>query len=82
MEYLSQYEYSIMYINRKENTVADTLLQLPDLVDENAPVISTAAVFEIWSDPKLINQIKKGYHVDSWCNGILQDLNHEMLDTN
>ena len=74
MEYLSQYKYTITYINRNRNTVVDTLLRLPDSVDNNTPVITATAVFSIQSDPKLITRIKNSYRTDPWCIGILEDL--------
>jgi hypothetical protein len=80
MEYLSQYEYSITYINGEKNTVADALSRLPDSMDEKEPTFVTASVFEIRSDPKLIVRIKKGYRQDPWCKGILDNRKHGMLD--
>jgi hypothetical protein len=59
MEYLSQYEYSITYINGEKNTVADALSRLPDSVEETAPAVVACAVFTIQSDPKLITRIKR-----------------------
>ena len=80
MEYLSQYEYNITYINGNCNTVADTLLQLPDSVDDEPLVITAASVFAISSNPKIIKWIKHGYQVDPWCRGILHDMKRIMLD--
>ena len=80
MEYLSQYEYTITYITGEKNMVADALSCLPDSIDEEAPLLSAAAVFEVRSDPKLIGRITKGYRVDPWCRGILDDLNRRVLD--
>lgn len=58
MEYLSQYEYSIMYIKGEDNTIADVLSRLQD------PVVVPAvvnAVFDIETNLKLFVQIRKGY---------------------
>ena len=74
MEYLSQYKYTITYINRDRNTVADALSRLSDSMDNNTPVIMAAAMFSIQSDPKIITRIKNGYRMDLWCIGILEDL--------
>ena len=80
MEYLSQYEYTITYINGEKNTVADTLSRLPDSIDEKELQLTTAAIFEVRSDPKLIQRITKGYRVDPWCSNILNNLNRGVLD--
>ena len=80
MEYLSQFKYSITYINGHKNTVADGLSRLLDLVDMETPVVVVAAVFSIHSDPKLITRIKNGYCSDPWCLGILDDLKRGMVD--
>ena len=75
-------KYTITYINREKNTMADALFQLPDLVDEKQAAIITSVVFEVRSDPKLVTRIMNGYHSDLWCNSILKDLDHGMLDAN
>jgi hypothetical protein len=71
MEYMSQYDCSIHYINGDDNCVADTLSQHPDSVDLNIPI---ASIFEIKSDPQLVEDIKKGYHEDLWCRALAKDL--------
>lgn len=77
MEYLSQYKYSITYINGEKNTVADALPHLPDA--PCAPnVVST--IFSIESDPNLLIQIKDGYQSDPWCRNILDDKKKNLLD--
>lgn len=80
MEYLSQYEYTITYINGDRNTVADALSRLLDTVEAQPGVVDVASVFSIESDPKLIRRMKKGYHIDSWCKGVLQDLKVGVLN--
>jgi len=80
MEYLSQYEYTITYINGDKNTIADALSRLPDSVDREPTVVVASAVFSIQSNLKLITWIKNGYHTDPWCLGILEDLKWGMLD--
>src|ERR1700677_4092673 len=62
MEYLSQYEYEIHYVNGEDNTVADALSWLegdnpPDL----EPPSPISAIFSIALDPELIKSIKAGY---------------------
>jgi hypothetical protein len=80
MEYLSQYIYSITYINSHKNTVADALSRLLDSVDQEDPVIVASAIFSIQSDPKIITRIKSGYRTDPWCMGILDNLKRGMVD--
>ena len=58
----------------------DALSCLPDSIDEQTPQLSAAAVFEVQSDPKLICRITKGYQVDPWCRGILDNLNCGILN--
>lgn len=78
MEYLSQYEYSITYIKGEDNTVADTLLQIPNVTEQSTAV---NAIFGIESNPKLFRRIRKGYIKDSWCAGILKDMKHNVMDS-
>jgi len=80
MEYLSQYEYTITYINSKCNTVADALSHLPDSIDDELSILLTTSVFTIKSDLKLITHIKNGYREDPWCIGILDDLKQGIID--
>lgn len=80
MEYLSQYEYTITYINSDHNTMADALSRLPDTIGDLPEDVDIAAVLSIESNPKLIRRVKQGYHMDSWCKGILQDLKAGMLN--
>jgi hypothetical protein len=71
MEYMSQYDCSIKYINRDDNCMADALSCLPDTVDDTSPI---ASVFEIRSDPSFVQDIKDGYHADPWCKALASDL--------
>ena len=70
MEYLSQYEYTINYINGDKNMVADVLSRLPESTLTCAMV---GAVFSIENDPDMLQQIKDGYQEDPWCRGILDN---------
>jgi hypothetical protein len=80
MEYLSQYEYTIMYINGERNTVAVALSLLPDTIDNPPASLSIASIFTIESDPQLIRRVKKGYRHDSWCSNILDDMKRGVID--
>lgn len=59
MEYMSQYDCSIHYISGDDNCVADALSCLPDTVDKGDSII--ASIFEIKSDPSLVQEIKEKY---------------------
>jgi hypothetical protein len=78
MEYMSQYDCAIKYINGDDNCVADALSRLPDTVDQPNVV---ASVFEIRSDPSFVQDIKDGYHVDAWCKALAADLARGVTDS-
>ena len=59
MEYMSQYNCTIKYINGDDNCVADALSRLLNTVD-NLPNIVTG-MFEVKSDPLFLCDIKDGY---------------------
>jgi hypothetical protein len=83
MEFLSQFDYSILYINGPDNTVADALSRLPDTVDEPTPSttpVVVAAVFNVLEDPLVLADIKAGYTSDTWCAGILSDMRKKLVD--
>ena len=79
---LSQYEYTITYIDGDLNMVADALSQLPHTIstDSREVKVDVVSVFSIESDPKLIWRVKKGYRHDSWCKSILKDLKKNVID--
>jgi RNase H-like domain found in reverse transcriptase len=72
MEYMSQYDCMIHYINGNDNCVADALSHLPDSIDQVPTVIS--GIFKIKLDPSLIEDIKEGYNMDPWCKSLACDL--------
>lgn len=72
MEYMSQYNCSIHYINSDDNCIMDTLSQLPDTVDYATNLITS--IFKIKSDLSLIQEIKEGYQTDPWCKALAHDL--------
>lgn len=78
MEYMSQYDCTIHYINGDDNCVADALSSLPDSIERVPTVIS--GIFEIRSDPSLIEDIKEGYNMDPWCKALARDLAQGMVD--
>jgi hypothetical protein len=79
MEYMSQYDCTITYINGDDNCVADALSRLPDDVEDNSCVV--ASVFEIRSDPGFMQDIKDGYHIDLWCKALTTDLTRGVTDS-
>ena len=78
MEYMSQYDCSINYINGEDNCVTDALSQLPDCVDRHCSIVTN--IFEICSDPSFVQDIKDGYHNDPWCKALATDLARGMTD--
>ena len=80
MEYLSQYKYMITYINRERNIVANTLSQLPDSTDDQ-PTFSNSCHIHHWLQPQGHQTYKKkGYRHDTWCAGILDNLQQGIVD--
>jgi hypothetical protein len=65
-EFLSQYNYQIVYIPGEANCVADTLSRLPNSVDD-APPTPVAAMLTVSSDPSLLQSIQNGYRTDPFC---------------
>jgi hypothetical protein len=79
MEYMSQYDCTINYINGNDNCVADALSHLPNSVDRHTSIV--ASVFEIRSDSVFVQDIKDGYHTDPWCRALATDLACGMTDS-
>jgi hypothetical protein len=52
MEYMSQYDCAIQYINGDDNCVVDALSRLLDTVDYESQMVG--GVFEIRSDPAFL----------------------------
>lgn len=78
MEYLSQYEFTISYIDGEKNTIADALSRMPDVVED--PPSSIFSVLEIKSDPEIVCDIKEGYLADKWCQRLTSDLKANLVD--
>ena len=72
-EFLSQYDYNIVYIPGEDNCVADALSRLPDdpLFDYMLPAETDhgllGAVFSITADDSLLKHILRGYREDPFC---------------
>jgi hypothetical protein len=78
MEYMSQYDCTIQYINGDDNCVADALSRLPNTVDNQPNII--AGIFEVKSDPSFPRDIKDGYQTDPWCKALAVDLARGVVD--
>lgn len=72
-EFLSQYDYKIVYVKGEDNRVADSLSRLPDdpefdhaLPSDYDGVLLTA-VFSVAADDSFLQEIKAGYLVDLFC---------------
>ena len=79
MEYMSQYDCSINYINSNDNCVTDALSQSPDTINDCSNIVTS--IFEIQSDPSFVQDIKDGYHKDPWCKALATDLTQGMTDS-
>ena len=71
-EFMSQYDLTITYIRREDNTVADALSQLPlnCFPEEMPPLVivdSIAAMLTINLDCDILEKIKAGYNEDEFC---------------
>lgn len=65
-EFLAQYDHKIIYIKGEDNTVADALSRLPNLID-NEQLPPVAAMLSVETDPSLLKSIINGYQEDSFC---------------
>lgn len=66
MEYLSQYDHTIMYIKSEDNTVADALSQLSNTIDD-VPPPPVAALLKVETNTTLLQTLIKGYNMDPFC---------------
>jgi hypothetical protein len=66
MEFLSQYDHTIIYIKGEDNMVADALSHLSNDIDITAlPPIAT--ILAIWTDTSLLKSIIDRYETDPFC---------------
>jgi len=83
MEFLSQYDMTIMYISGDINTAANALSHFPERGDINAATPTMIApVLMVSSDLSLISDIREGYEIDPWCRRLLDDLKGDNLGNN
>ena len=78
MEYMSQYDCTIQYINRDDNCIADALSRLPNDINTEPQILG--GILEIRSDPAFLQDIKDGYHMDAWCKALATDLARGIVD--
>jgi hypothetical protein len=67
MEFLSQYEFKIIYIPGEDNTCADALSRT-----EFDDTTSIAPILSISADEEILTCIKTGYLEDPWCKKLLE----------
>lgn len=71
-EFLSEYDFEIVYMKGGDNMVADVLLHMPDDGGERVKVV--AAVLTVSADPKISADIRVRYKSDSFCQKVLSNL--------
>lgn len=76
MEYLSQYNYKIIYIQREDNTIADALSRMPDAEQTVVSQVMTMKENEL-----TLKDIKAGYSEDKYTRCLLEDHKTGMLPT-
>src|SRR5882762_4307591 len=64
---MAQYDLTIIYIPREDNTIADTLSRLPNSVND-LPLPPAAAMLSVQTDPILLQSILDGYKSDLFCS--------------
>jgi len=81
MEYQSQYDYTIQYINGEANCVADTLSCYPKCAILNNPPLALpiASILEINGDVSFMNDIQTRYTHDVW-SCLIEELTNYKLD--
>jgi len=82
MEYLSQYDYTIQYINGEANCVMDTLSCYSECIILNNPPLALAlvSILEINGDVFFLNDICTRYTHDAWCSHLIKELTNHKLD--
>lgn len=69
-EFLAQYEFKIIYVKGKDNTIADTLSQVEPIMMQAI----VAPIFSVTTDTELLQNIKAGYEGDEWCRKLCENL--------
>jgi hypothetical protein len=75
-EFLAEYDFEIVYVRGEENTVADALSRMPEVMPEGGEesLGTIAAVMTVSTDPKISEAIRIGYKSDSFCQKVLGNL--------
>jgi hypothetical protein len=77
-EFLSQYDFTIVYIPGEDNTVADALSRVPPDAFPDEKLSETEwsrnsinAILSISTDENILKSIKEGYTVDPFCKKLI-----------
>ena len=78
-EFLSEYDFDIVYVKGGDNTVVDALSRMPEEGEGTSgrTFTTVAAVLSVSMDPKICDEIRVGYTSDSFCQKLL--LNRDSL---
>jgi hypothetical protein len=77
---MSQYDLTIVYIPGEDNTVADTVSQVPDGAfpgkiieprDRHYPPAAVNTILSITTNPSILQTIHAGYKEDDFCKKII-----------
>ncbi len=73
-EFLSQYDFKIVYIAGKDNAPADAMSRKPQSSSPTRHPETTASVLRVHSEPQWLEAVKQGYSSDTWCTRLLSSL--------
>ncbi|PSS05114.1 hypothetical protein PHLCEN_2v3941, partial [Hermanssonia centrifuga] len=73
-EFLSQYDFKIVYILGKDNAPADAMSRKPQSSSPTRHPETTASILRVHPEPQWLETVKQGYSSDTWCTRLLSSL--------